>query len=135
VTYLVDANVLSEVTKPAPSASVVGWLRENELDIVVDPIVLGEVRYGILKLPLGKRRDRLEAWFQDGVAKLRCVPWDAVTGLRWAELLADLRSSGKAMSLKDSLIAATALMHGFTVVTRNLRDFKQAGVRTLDPFA
>jgi hypothetical protein len=56
VRYLVDANVLSEPTKPTPQAGVVEWLRNNEDDIAVDPIILGEVRFGILLLPRGKRR-------------------------------------------------------------------------------
>ncbi|MBI2898705.1 MAG: type II toxin-antitoxin system VapC family toxin [Planctomycetes bacterium] len=135
MTYLVDANVLSEATKPAPDARVVEWLRRNEREIVVDPIILGEIRFGILLLPAGRRRRALERWFQDGVARFACLPWDAGTGLCWAKLLADLRASGRSMPIKDSLIAATAATHGLTVVTRNVRDFKKARVKTLNPFA
>ncbi len=134
MTYLVDANVLSEPTRPEPSARVVGWLRAHERDLVVDPIILGEVRFGIQRLPAGKRRRRLERWFERGVAGLVCLPWDAATGLRWAELLADLRRAGLAMSIKDSLIAATALVHRLTVATRNGKDFQKAGVKLFDPF-
>ena len=133
--YLVDANVLSEPTKPSPRAAVVAWLRKNERDIVVDPIILGEIRFGIHLLPAGRRRRRLEQWFEGGVAKIVCLPWEAATGLRWAKLLADLRASGRALAVKDSLIAATALIHGLTVATRNTRDFKKAGVKVTDPFA
>ncbi len=135
MTYLVDANVLSEATKPAPNSNAIEWLRHNEREITVDPIILGEIRFGILLLPAGKRRRRLERWFDEGVAKIVCVPWDALTGLRWAKLLAELRVSGKSLPIKDSLIAATALVHGFIVVTRNTRDFRTAGVKVLDPFA
>ena len=135
MTYLVDANVLSEPTKPDPSASVLAWLRANERELAVDPIVLGEVRFGIHLLAAGKRRRRLERWFERGVATLVCLPWDAATGLRWAELLADLRRAGVAMSLKDSMIAATALVHRLTVATHNQKDFKKAGVKVVDPFA
>jgi len=77
----------------------------------------------------------VERWFSEGVAKIVCLPWDAATGLRWAQLLADLRTSGLSMPIKDSLIAATALVHGLTVATRNTRDFRRAGVKVLDPFA
>jgi toxin FitB len=94
VTYLVDANVLSEATKPAPNSNAIEWLRHNERAITVDPIVLGEIRFGIHLLPVGKRRRRLETWFDEGIARIVCVPWDALTGLRWARLLADLRKSG-----------------------------------------
>ena len=134
MTYLVDANVLSEATRPAPDARVVSWLSRNESEIAVDPIILGEIRFGILLLPAGKRRQRLERWFADGVARVVCLPWDATTGLKCAELLADLRASGQSMPIKDSLIAATARTHGLSVVTRNLRDFKKAGVNVVDPF-
>ncbi|HLA78294.1 MAG TPA: PIN domain-containing protein [Vicinamibacteria bacterium] len=134
MTYLVDANVLSEATRPAPDARVVSWLSRNEREIAVDPIILGEIRFGILLLPAGKRRQRLERWFADGVARVVCLPWDATTGLKCAELLADLRASGQSMPIKDSLIAATARTHGLSVVTRNLRDFKKAGVNVVDPF-
>lgn len=132
--YLVDANVLSEPTRPAPNPKVVDWLRQNERQIAVDPIILGEIRYGILLLAKGKKRLKLEAWFDEGVRRVRCLPWDAQAGLRWAELLARLRAAGRAMPVKDSLVAATALTHELTVVTRNRADFERAGVRILDPF-
>ena len=135
MTYLVDANVLGEATKPAPEPRTLAWLRRNERDLAIDPIVLGELRFGIHLLPAGRRRRRLETWFDEGVAKIVCVPWDAATGLRWAKLLAELRRSGHSLPIKDSLIAATALVHDFTVATRNTRDFATAGVRVLDPFA
>jgi predicted nucleic acid-binding protein len=134
VRYLVDANVLSEPTKSSPSARVVEWLRRNERDMVVDPVILGEVRFGILLLPKGKRRAKLEQWFDAGVQRLHCLPWEAETGLRWAELLARLRASGRAMPIKDSFIAATALVHGLIVATRNRTDFEKAGVKIVDPF-
>ena len=132
--YLVDANVLSEATKPAPYPGVVEWLRKNERDIAVDPIILGEVRFGILLLPRGKRRTRLENWFDAGVQRLHCLPWEAETGARWAELLASLRTSGRTMPIKDSLIAATALVHDLAVVTRNRADFEKARVEVINPF-
>ena len=134
MTFLVDANVLSETTKPAPAPAVVDWLRHNERALVIDPVVLGEIRFGILRLPRGRRRSRLERWFDGGVDRLHCLPWDAATGLRWAELLAYLRATGRAMPIKDSLIAATALAHGLVVATRNRTDFEKAGVDVLDPF-
>jgi hypothetical protein len=134
VRYLVDANVLSEPTKSAPDPGVVRWLRHFQRDIAVDPIILGEVRFGILLLPRGKRRTGLDEWFEGAVQHIFCVPWDADTALRWSELLAALRASGTAMPIKDSLIAATALVHGLIVVTRNAADFERAGVEIINPF-
>jgi len=134
VKYLVDANVLSEPTKPTPSLKVVEWLRRNERELVVDPVIIGEVRFGILLLRNTAKRQRLEAWFDRGVQRLRCLPWEAETGLQWAALLARLRSSGRAMPVKDSWIAATAVVHNLIVVTRNVSDFAPAGVETLNPF-
>lgn len=134
MSYLVDANVLSEPTRPDPDPRVVAWLRAREGELAVDPVILGEIRFGILLLPRGQRRKRLEHWFDQGVRRIHCLSWEASTGLRWAELLADLRARGRAMPIKDSLIAATALAHGLTLVTRNRRDFESAGVSLLDPF-
>jgi predicted nucleic acid-binding protein len=70
VKYLVDANVLSEPTKPAPDPLVVAWLRANEPDIAVDPIILGELRFRILILPKGSKRKTLERWFNAGIEHL-----------------------------------------------------------------
>jgi predicted nucleic acid-binding protein len=134
VRYLVDANVLSEATRPDPRPAVVAWLRRHERAIAVDPVILGEIRFGILLLPRGKRRARLERWFDEGVRRIHCIPWEAETGMRWAELLARLRASGRAMPVKDSLIAATALAHRLAVATRNVSDFEKAGCDVVNPF-
>jgi toxin FitB len=134
VTYLVDANVLSEPTRPSPNARVVAWLRKNEHELVVAPIIVGEIRFGIHILAAGRRRRRLAEWFDHGISRLHCLSWELTTGLRWARLLADLRASGQSMPIKDSLIAATALANGLTLATHNARDFKKARVKVVDPF-
>jgi predicted nucleic acid-binding protein len=135
VKHLVDANVLTEATKPDPDPRVVEWLRANERSLVVDPVILGEVRFGILLLDPGARRSELERWFEEGVARIHCLPWDSAVGLRWAQLLADLRRQGRPMSIKDSLIAASALAHDLALATLNRRDFEPAQVRLVDPLA
>lgn len=134
MTFLVDANVLSEPTKPAPDARAVAWLRAHAAECVIDPVILGEMRFGILLLPKGKKRAALEQWFESGITGLPCLEWEASHGLRWAELLARLRTKGTAMPIKDSLIATTALVHGLTMATRNGADFAKAGVRVVNPF-
>ncbi len=132
--YLVDANVLSEPTKATPDPHVIEWLRAHEPDIAVDPVILGELRFGILILPKGRKRTALERWFDAGIGRLHCLAWDADTGRKWAELIARLRRTGKAMPVKYSLIAATAIAHGLALATRNRADFVNAGVRIVSPF-
>lgn len=134
MTYLVDANVLSEPTRPVPSSKVVDWLTANEKTLVVDSIVLGELQIGVLGLPRGRRRSRLEQWFGTVVNAVECLPWDAAIARRWALLVVELKRAGTPIPLLDSMIAATALQHDLTIATRNTRDFKRTGAKVLDPF-
>jgi predicted nucleic acid-binding protein len=132
--YLVDANVLSEPTRPAPSRKVIDWLSANEQDIVVDSMILGELYIGILALPRGRKRIQLEQWFEALVRTIDCLPWDATIARRWALLVVDLKRRGEPLPLLDGMIAATALHHDLTLATRNTRDFKRTGVKVLNPF-
>jgi predicted nucleic acid-binding protein len=134
MTYLVDANVLSEATKPAPSSKAIDWLRDNERNLVVDSIILGELCIGILALPRGRKRVRLERWFEEVVETIDCLPWDATIARRWALLVVNLNRKGEPLPLLDGMIAATALQHDLTIATRNTRDFRKAGVKVLNPF-
>ena len=135
MTYLVDANVLSEPTKPVSNNKVIDWLTANEGNLVVDSIIVGELYVGILALPRGRKRTQLEQWFGDVVQTIDCLPWDATISRRWAKLVVDLKQKGDKLPLLDSMIAATALQHGFTVATRNTRDFNKTDVQVLNPFA
>ena len=134
MTYLVDANVLSEPTKPAPRSKVIAWLSANERNLVVDSIILGELCIGILALPRGRKRRQLEQWFEALVQTIDCLPWDAAISRRWAKLVVDVKQKGETIPLLDGMIAATALQHDLTIATRNVRDFKKAGLRPLNPF-
>ena len=134
MTYLVDANILSEPTKHRPDAKVVAWLSANEGDFVVDSVILGEIAVGILVLPRGRKRSQLERWFELVADRIDCLAWDASISRRWAQLVANLRKKGQTLPVLDSMIAATALTHGLTVATHNVRDFQKAGVPVLDPF-
>ncbi|MEX0612297.1 MAG: type II toxin-antitoxin system VapC family toxin [Pirellulales bacterium] len=134
MTFLVDADVLSEATKPRPATKVVNWLSRNDSDLVVNPIVLGELEFGILLLPAGRKRKKLIDWFEAGIQQLNVVEIDAATAAIWARLIADLRRKGRAMPIKDSLIAASAKQHGLTIATGNTAHFRHAGVRVVNPF-
>ncbi len=133
--FLADANVLSEATKVTPSAAAVKWLRRHEHEVAVNAIVLGEIEFGILLLPSGRRRKKLEEWFARVAEMLPVLEMDRETARVWAALLARLRRKGRAMPVKDSLIAASALRHGLAVATRNTGDFAHCGVKLVDPFA
>ncbi len=132
--YLVDANVLSEVTRPAPCPAVVEWLRKHEPSLVVTPIILGEIEYGIGLTSSTRKRKDLERWFAEGMQRLRVLDLDSGTASVWATLLVRLKKKGLAMPVKDSLIAASALQHKLTIITRNIRDFQNAGVSLINPF-
>lgn len=132
---LVDSNVLSEPTKVSPAANVVSWLIEHRSRIVVNPIVLGEIEYGILRLSDGEKKRALSAWFHRGIACLEVLDFTSKTAGFWARLVEKLNSSGKAMPVKDSLVAATALEHNIAIATRNRSDFEHCGVTIIDPFA
>lgn len=132
--YLVDANVLSEPTKQVADGKVVAWLNANESNLIVDSIIIGELRIGILALPRGRKRDRLEQWYETVIETIECLPWDATVSRRWAALVVELRRKGETVPLLDGMIAATALQHDLTVATRNTRDFQKTGVKTLNPF-
>ena len=132
--FIADANLLSEPTKPDPSPQVLEWLRRNEEQLAVTPIILGELEYGILLLPTSKRKKQLEVWFEKIRSTAHCLDFDSKAASSWAHLLAHLKSQGHAMPIKDSLIAASAIAHNLTVATRNTRDFKNTKVPLLNPF-
>ncbi len=128
MSFLVDSNVLSEQTKPLPHQRALAWLDENDPNIVLNPIILGEIEFGIRTLAAGHRRTTLLKWFRAGVQLLPVLPIDALTAVSWAALLTELHRKGRTMPVKDSLIAASARQHGLVVATRNVADYKYAGV-------
>ncbi|MDH4454676.1 MAG: PIN domain-containing protein [Verrucomicrobiota bacterium] len=134
MTFLVDANVLSEPTKPRFERRVIDWLAKNDAEIVVDPVVMGEIWEGIVALDAGKKQSDLMQWFTELRANVQCLDWTLDTAIAWAELRDDVRRRGFTVPVKDTLIAATAKAHGLTVATRNVDDFVRCGVPVLNPF-
>jgi len=106
---------------------VVRWLQENHAEIVVDPIVIGELWEGIVALPDGQRKQNLVEWFNQSPTGLVCLDWTLRTAVVWAELRDDVRKRGFTVPVKVTLIAAIAKLHGLTVATRNVDDFVRCG--------
>jgi predicted nucleic acid-binding protein len=135
--YLLDTNIISNFTKPAPSESLVAWMADqSDDDLFIASLTLAELRRGVLEMPAGKRRDQLDAWFSgpQGPQALfagRILPFDERAGLAWAELMAEVRAWGRRRSALDTIIAAIAATNDCVVVTDNERDF--AGIEIINP--
>jgi toxin FitB len=137
--FLIDTNVLSEYNRPGtPDAGVRRWLETTDrLSQHVSVITLAEIKKGIELLAEGKRRSQLEQWLREDLEAWfsgRVIPVDRKVGDQWATLLANGFRAGRPVPTVDSLIAASALAHGLTVVTRNVRDFQSLGVTILNPW-
>lgn len=134
--FLLDTNVPSELTRPKPEPEVIQWLDDaDDLRLFLSVVSLGEIFKGITVLPEGKRRQQLQQrvdetlrpWF-DG----RILPVSESVAERWGLLAGECQLTGRPLNVADGLIAATALEHGLTVVTRNVKDFSNLGVSVLD---
>jgi toxin FitB len=132
--YLVDVNVLSEPTKPMPVPRVAGWLHENRDEAVVDAVVMAEVWRGVDALPEGRRKESLVVWFHALKATLPCLDWTPATALFWGPMVNQVKRAGFTIEIRDTMIAASAKLHGLTVVTRNVDDFTRCGVPVVNPF-
>ncbi len=136
--FLLDTNVVSEWTKARPDIGVVRWLDEVDEDrVFISVITLAELRRGVMRLPDGVRRDRLQKWLsRDIVARFasRILPVDDAIADRWGRLIADREASGRPMSIVDGFIAATAGHLDLTLVTRNAVDFELNENRLFDPW-
>jgi predicted nucleic acid-binding protein len=132
-TYLLDTNVVSELRKPRPHGAVVAWLQATaDADLHMSAVTLGEIQAGI---ELTREQDpakasEIEAWADLVAASYNVLPMDAETFRAWAQLMH--RKSNT--YYEDAMIAATAIVHDLTVVTRNVADFEQFDVRLLNPF-
>ena len=132
--YLIDTNIISNFTKPAPSPSLIAWMTEqSDEDLFIASLTVAEIRRGVLEKPAGKRRDQLEIWFSgpQGPQALfagRVLPFDEKAALIWARLMADGKAKGRPRSGVDTIVAAVAEANGCVVVTDNERDFEDIEV-------
>jgi len=135
--YLLDTNIISNITKPKPSESLIAWMAERaDEDLFIASLTVAEIRRGVLEKPPGKKRDELEAWFAgpEGPQAMfadRVLPFDQKAGLAWARLMADGRVKGRPRDGLDMIIAAIAQANDCIMVTDNEKDF--AGLPILNP--
>lgn len=135
--YLLDTNIISNITKASPSVSLVAWMAEqHDDDLYISSLTVAEIRRGVLEKPAGKRRDQLEAWFggPEGPQMLfagRVLAFDESAALVWGSLMAEGKNKGQPRSALDTIIAAVAVVNGCIVVTNNEKDFD--GIQTINP--
>jgi predicted nucleic acid-binding protein len=135
--YLLDTNIISNVTRPVPSEALLVWMGEKvDDDLFVASLTVAEIRRGILEKPAGRKRDQLDAWFSgpEGPSALfagRVLPFDEKAALIWARLMADGTAKGRPRSALDTIIAAIAEANDCIVVTDNEKDF--AGIEIVNP--
>ena len=135
--YLLDTNIIGNVTKPAPSESLIEWMiGQSDDDLFISSLTVADIRRGILDMPRGKKRDRLDAWFvgPEGPQSLftgRVLPFDEQAALVWARLMSEGRAAGRPRSDLDMIIAAVAETNECMIVTDNEKHFP--GLKVLNP--
>ena len=136
--FLLDTNCISELVRRKPEPRVLEWMEAADESLLhLSVLTLGEIRKGVAGLVQGKRRTHLETWLEvDLLARFagRITPIDAAIADRWGLIAAETERRGKALSVIDGLLAATALHHNLTVVSRNASDFANTQVQALNPW-
>jgi toxin FitB len=136
--FLLDTNVISETSRVRPDEAVHGWLNSIVLsDLFVSAVSLGELRYGVERLPPGRRRSALETWLTYSVEldyAGRVLPFDGAASGLWGALMRQSELMTGNRNEIDMQIAATAVRHGLILSTRNTKDFAPLGVQVIDPW-
>jgi toxin FitB len=134
--WLLDTVTLSELTKPNAKPEVLNWLSSQKREtLFTSAVCIGELKYGVERLPPGQRREQMRAWLENIASNVlagKIIAFDGFVAATWAEARV---YSPRTLPMLDSLIAATALNKGFTVVTRNTKDFQAFGVEVFNPWA
>jgi toxin FitB len=139
MSFLLDTNVVSEWVKPRPNAGVVDWTAQVDEDrVFLSVVTLTELRYGIERLPVGHRRQRLEEWLRSELPlrfESRILVVDEIVADACGKLVARSEATGRPIAAMDALIAATAEVHRLTLVTRNAVHFKASIKSILNPWS
>ncbi len=136
--FLLDTNCISEIVRLKPEPRVIAWMEAADEGLLyLSVLTLGEIRKGLAGLPQSKRRTRLETWLELELRarfSLRILLIDADIADRWGLLAAEAKRKGRPLSTIDGLLAATALHHNLTLVSRNVSDFAHTQVPVLNPW-
>ena len=137
--FLIDTNVISELTKTAPSPAVLNWFANTPAQqIYISSVTLCEIEFGLALMPAGKRRDALLSSTRELVRtdfEGRCLSLNADCAAAYGSLAAKQQKNGRACSTEDAMIAAIAITNKFTLVTRNTKDFENiVSLRLVDPW-
>ena len=134
--YLLDTCLISELAKSEPNQKVVDWiLSENETNFYISVLTFGELHKGIEKLPKSKKKEALRVWVENDLRNRfanHIVGIDMQVSIIWGKIVGLAEKMGSPMPAIDSLIAATGIAHDLTVVTRNISDMKQSGVKLIN---
>ena len=136
--FLLDTNIPSELIRSRPDSRVEKWVyAQDEQSLYLSVVSIGELRRGLVILPASKRRSELERWFENDLLPQfegRILPVTRSIADRWGVLDGECQVKGTPLNTADGMIAATAIEHGLTVVTRNIRDYAGLGVEALNPW-
>ena len=137
MSFLLDTCVVSEYSKPVPSAKVLQWIDgQPDHDLFISAITFGEIQKGITTLPHGRKRRTLETFLKNTLETFdgRILPLDREVCLQWGTLRGQMQLKGQLVPVVDAFLAATVLTHRMTFVTRNVADFERTGVEILNPW-
>ena len=128
MSFLLDTNAVSEWVKPRPNPGLIAWMEAADEDrIFISVVSLAELRYGVERMPTGRRRSRLEQWLRNELPlrfESRILPVDTEVAEAWGKIVSRSEAAGRPIGAMDAFLAATAEIHQMTLLTRNVSDFR-----------
>lgn len=134
---ILDTNVWSEPLRERPDPGVLEWLEANVASAALTAVTIAELRYGVARLPVGRRRTALEGAVSELIASVgdAALPFDAVAATEYASLRREREAMGRPISVEDGMIAGICRAHGAALATRNISDFDGVGLTLIDPWS